>query len=64
MKQDSFNSHPFLHLGVVPVDTERNEIRRLVMNRIEIALITITCLLGLALAMFFLTFNIMHRHQR
>jgi hypothetical protein len=50
--------------GAIPVDTERNEVRRLVMNIVEIALITITCLLALALAIFFLTFNIIHRHQR
>lgn len=51
-------------IGAIPVDTERNEIRQLVMNIIEIALITASCLLGLALAIFFLAFNIIHRHQR
>ncbi|CAF5171033.1 unnamed protein product, partial [Rotaria magnacalcarata] len=45
-------------------DTERSEVRRLVMNTIEIGLITTGCILGLALAIFFLTFNIINRHQR
>ncbi|CAF1199983.1 unnamed protein product [Rotaria sordida] len=50
--------------GAIPVDTERSEVRRLVMNVVEIALITTSCILGLALAIFFLTFNIINRHQR
>ncbi|CAF3763691.1 unnamed protein product [Rotaria socialis] len=50
--------------GAIPVDTERSEVRRLVMNMIEIGLITTGCILGLALAIFFLTFNIINRHQR
>lgn len=50
--------------GAIPVDTERNEIQRVVLNAIEITLITIACLLGLALAIFFLTFNILYRHER
>ncbi|CAF1559290.1 unnamed protein product [Rotaria magnacalcarata] len=50
--------------GAIPVDTERSEVRRLVMNTIEIGLITTGCILGLALAIFFLTFNIINRHQR
>lgn len=31
---------------------------------IEIALIATSCILGLALAAFFLTFNIIYRHER
>ncbi|CAF1393101.1 unnamed protein product [Adineta steineri] len=50
--------------GLVPVDTERREIRRLTMNIFEIAFITTSCILGLALAIFFLTFNIIYRRQR
>ncbi|CAF2579887.1 unnamed protein product [Rotaria sp. Silwood2] len=50
--------------GSIPVDTERSEVRRLVMNIVEIGLITTSCILGLALAIFFLTFNIINRHQR
>jgi hypothetical protein len=50
--------------GAIPVDTERNEVRRVVLNVIEITLITIACILGLALAIFFLTFNVIHRHER
>jgi hypothetical protein len=48
----------------MPVDTERNEVRRVVLNFTEITLITIACILGLALAIFFLTFNIIYRHER
>ncbi|UJR14921.1 hypothetical protein I4U23_001903 [Adineta vaga] len=48
----------------IPVDRQRTEIHRLVLNIIEIALITTSCILGLALAIFFLTFNIIYRHQR
>lgn len=51
-------------LGHEPVDTERSEIRRVVLTIAEIALITGACILGLALATFFLTFNIIHRHER
>ena len=51
-------------LGHEPVDTERSEIRRVVLTMAEIALITGACVLGLALAIFFLTFNIIHRHER
>jgi hypothetical protein len=54
----------FIWPGAIPVDTERNEVRRVVLNVIEITLITIACVLGLALAIFFLTFNIIHRHER
>ncbi|CAF3671346.1 unnamed protein product [Rotaria sp. Silwood1] len=50
--------------GSIPVDTERSEVRRLVMNIVEIGLITTSCILGFALAMYFLTFNIINRHQR
>jgi hypothetical protein len=50
--------------GHEPVDTERSEIRRVVLTMAEIALITGACVLGLALAIFFLTFNIIHRHER
>lgn len=50
--------------GAIPVDTERNEIQRAVLNATEITFITIACLLGLALAIFFLTFNIIYRHER
>ena len=50
--------------GAIPVDTERNEIRRLVMNAAEITLITVTCISALGLAVFFLAFNIIHRHER
>ncbi len=53
-----------IYSGAIPVDTERNEVRRVVLNVIEITLITIACILGLALAIFFLTFNIIHRHER
>lgn len=52
------------HLGPAPVDKERSEIRRVAMSTIEIGLIAGVCVLGLALATFFLTFNIIHRHER
>ncbi|CAF4025967.1 unnamed protein product, partial [Rotaria sordida] len=48
----------------IPVDTERNEIRRVVLKIAEIIFVTVACILGLALAIFFLTFNITHRHER
>jgi hypothetical protein len=51
-------------LGTVPVDIERSQIQRLIMGTIEISLILGACFLGLALAIFFLTFNITHRHER
>ncbi len=54
----------FINPDVIPVDTERNVVRRVVLNVAEIILITIACLLGLALAIFFLTFNIIYRHER
>ncbi|CAF4926947.1 unnamed protein product, partial [Rotaria sp. Silwood1] len=47
--------------GSIPVDTERSEVRRLVMNIVEIGLITTRCILGFALAMYFLTFNIINQ---
>jgi hypothetical protein len=50
--------------GTIPVDTERNEVRRVVLNGAEITLITLACILGLALAIFFLIFNIIYRHER
>ena len=53
-----------VRLGITPVDTERSRVRQLVMSAIEIAVITGCCALGLALAAFFLTFNIIHRHER
>ena len=51
-------------LGTVPVDTERSETRRVLLNDVEIAVITITSLLALILASVFLTFNILYRHER
>lgn len=50
--------------GAIPIDTEQTEVRRLAMNIIEILLITVSSLSGLILAIYFLTFNIIHRHQR
>jgi hypothetical protein len=50
--------------GAIPVDTEQNDVRRVVLNVVEIVLIDVACVLGLALAIFFLTFNIIHRHER
>lgn len=53
-----------LNLGTIPVDTERSEIRRVVLSIAEIAVITIACVLGLVLASVFLTFNVIYRHER
>ena len=50
--------------GRFPVDTERIETRRVMMGTIEIGLITGGCVIGIALALFFLTFNIVHRRER
>jgi hypothetical protein len=50
--------------GLKPVDTERHEIRRVVLNKVEISVITVACIFGLVLASFFLTFNIIYRHER
>ncbi|CAF2702261.1 unnamed protein product [Rotaria sp. Silwood2] len=55
---------PLLWPNKIPVDTERSEIRRVVLKIAEIIFITVACILGLALAIFFLTFNIIHRHER
>ncbi|CAF0871402.1 unnamed protein product [Adineta ricciae] len=55
---------PLIWPGSTPVDRQRTEIHRLIMSGVEIALITTSCILGLALAIFFLTFNIIKRHQR
>lgn len=46
------------------MDTERIEIRRVMMGTIEIALIAGGCLLGMGVSIFFLIFNIIHRHER
>ena len=51
-------------LGTVPVDTERSVVRRVVLSVAEIAVMTIACVLGLVLASFFLTFNVIYRHER
>ncbi|CAF1614382.1 unnamed protein product, partial [Rotaria sp. Silwood1] len=50
--------------NTIPVDTERSEIRRVVLKIAEIIFISVACIFGLALAIFFLTFNIIHRHER
>ncbi|CAF4329818.1 unnamed protein product, partial [Adineta steineri] len=50
--------------GTIPVDTERSEIQRVVLTVSEIISITIACILSLVLAIFFLTFNIIYRHER
>ncbi|CAF3970560.1 unnamed protein product [Rotaria sp. Silwood2] len=55
---------PLIWPNKIPVDTERSEIRRVVLKIAEIIFITVACILGLALAIFFLTFNIIHRHER
>lgn len=34
------------------------------LNVVDIVLITIACVLGFLLAIFFLTFNIIYRHER
>ncbi|CAF1479487.1 unnamed protein product [Rotaria magnacalcarata] len=48
----------------MPVDTERTEIRRVILKFTDIILVTVVCVLGLGLAIFFLIFNIIHRHER
>ncbi|CAF4591367.1 unnamed protein product [Rotaria socialis] len=48
----------------IPVDTERTEIRRVLLKFTDIILVTVACVLGLGLAIFFLIFNIIHRHER
>ena len=53
-----------LFSGLKPIDTERSEIRRMTINLTEKILISGSCVLGLILAIFFLTFNILHRHER
>ncbi|CAF1299178.1 unnamed protein product [Adineta ricciae] len=58
------NCRPLNWPGEIPVDTERTEIRRVALNFVDIVLITLACFLGLLLAIFFLTFNIIYRHER
>ena len=55
---------PLIWTDRFPVDTERTEIRRVMMGMIEIGLITGGGVIGIALAIFFLTFNIVHRRER
>ncbi|UJR31761.1 hypothetical protein I4U23_019239 [Adineta vaga] len=58
------NCQSLIWPGIIPVDTERTEIRRVALNIVDIILIASACFLGLLLAIFFLTFNIIYRHER